>query len=585
MTIRTCRTISFLALAFFLKGLLLYPGEDEASKPKVKGFAGERIREKLDRGLVAVPLEGNRMYLGFRLLESDPPQAAFDILRRIDGGEQEKINREPLKTTTDFIDAPPAGARELAYSVRASNGAPSKEVKVRPAEKGKPYFSLPLREKTTFQKAGIADLNGDGRLDFVLKLPDSNVDPWYKYWKRSEGTYKIEVCLHDGTHLFRKDLGWSIERGIWYSPYIVYDLDGDGRAEIAIKTGEGDPRDAEGKVTSGPEYLSIWDGMTGVERTRIPWPSREGFTGPHAYNYYCRNQLCVAYLDGKTPCLVVVRGTYNTIKVVAYQFHDGKLQELWRWTDSEDGKLFRGQGAHSMHAVDIDGDGRDEVFLGSAVLDDNGTGLWSTGRGHPDHHYVGEIDPERPGLEVYYGIEPAKKRGAMCLVDARNGQEVWGLEEATRHVHSSGLCADIDPRHPGLECYAGERDFQDKRWLKTAKGELIDTQDLGLAPRAAFWDADPYKELVRGNRIHDYRGEDHLPRIEGRVIGIADILGDWREELIVSVPGELRIYTTTIPAKDRRVCLMQDSIYRLDVAIQAMGYTQIPMLSYCPSTQ
>jgi hypothetical protein len=133
-----------------------------------------------------------------------------------------------------------------------------------------------------------------------------------------------------------------------------------------------------------------------------------------------------------------------------------------------------------------------------------------------------------------------------------------------------------------MECYSGERDFPEKKWLWSAQGELIEMMAFGsLSPRAVYWDADPYRELHQGSRVADFRGETHTSSIEGRTIGFADVLGDWREELIVSVPGELRVYSTTIPAADRRVCLMQDPLYRNDVCIQAMGYTQCPMTSTC----
>jgi len=233
-----------------------------------------------------------------------------------------------------------------------------------------------------------------------------------------------------------------------------------------------------------------------------------------------------------------------------------------------------------MHAADIDGDGRDEVLIGSAVIDDNGSSLWSTGLGHPDHFYLGDLDPKRKGLEIYYGIEPRRSSNAMCMVDAATGKLLWGHDKPTRHIHSSGLVSDIDPKHPGAECYSGERDLKDKRWLRNSRGKVLSQKDLGgLAPRAAYWDADPQRELLRGGRIQKYKGPQ-LGEFSGRLVAVADILGDWREELIVSVSGEIRIYSTIIPAADRRVCLMRDPIYRIDVAHAAMGYMQVPMLSY-----
>jgi rhamnogalacturonan endolyase len=381
-------------------------------------------------------------------------------------------------------------------------------------------------------------------------------------------------------------LGWAIERGIWYSPMIVYDLDGDGRAEVCLKAGEGDPRDADGRVQTGPEFLVVLDGMTGKEKARTDWPKREDFP---SYNYASRNQMAVAYLDGKTPSLIVERGTYNVIQVLAYQYHNGVLQQQWRWEDQEEGGRYRGQGAHSMHAVDVDNDGRDEIFLGSAVLDDNGVGLWCTGLGHPDHHYVGDIDPERPGLEVFYGIETRREANGCCLVDAASGEVLWGLDLPTRHVHSTGMCADISAETPGRECYSSDTDSAKQsnlRWLFDARGNVLrDDLDWGFGLRAVHWDADPQRELIRGRKIFNY-GEDYGPDdLEGTLVGFGDILGDWREEIIVSVPGELRVYSTTFPARDRRACLMQDPLYRLDVCIQAMGYTQCPMTTDCLSAE
>lgn len=554
------------------------------ARPPVAGWADERVTERLGRGLVAIALPGGRVYLSWRLLADDPPGVGFHIYRRLGRGLPIRLTEQPIVRTCDFTDDSPVAGQPNFYFVRpvvdGTEGEASAVVNVEPSAEGRPYLSIPLQGEYTFQKCGIADLDGDGEYDFVIKQPNANVDPGEGYWKPSEGTYTVEAYLADGTFLWKRDLGWSIEQGIWYSPMIVWDLDGDGRAEVALKTApDEDLRDAEGKVQTGPEWLTVLDGMTGAQIAQVDWPSREGY---RSYNLASRNLMCVAYLDGRTPCIVVDRGTYGRMVVVAWQLRDGKLEELWRWDNTEAGGLYRGQGAHSMHAVDVDGDGRDEVFLGSAVLDDTGDPLWSTGLGHPDHHYVGDIDPTRPGLEVYYGIEPRQPADGCSLYDARTGEWLWGLDEPTRHVHSSGLCADIDPRYPGMECYSGERDFPEKRWLWSAQGELIEQVDLGgLAPRAVYWDADPQRELVRGSRIQKFRGSPVFEGLEGRVIGFADVVGDWREELIVSVPGELRIYTTTVPAEDRRVCLMQDPLYRADVAIQAMGYTQCPMTSTC----
>jgi rhamnogalacturonan endolyase len=409
-----------------------------------------------------------------------------------------------------------------------------------------------LRDKTTlFQKVGIADLNGDGVYDYVIKQPHQNIDPWHVYWQKSPDTYKIEAYLSDGTFLWSNDLGWAIERGIWYSPYIVGDLTGDGRAEVAAKIGEGDPRDEEGKVTSGPEYVVVWDGMTGREIARAPWPDRELFD---SYNYASRNQIAIAYLDGKTPCLLTLRGTYNRMLVHAYQLRDGRLERLWEYDNEPYGGLYWGQGAHFTQCADIDGDGRDEVLLGSAVLDDNGAPLWSTGRGHPDAFYLTDILPAHPGMEIAYVIETRQAAGGgLNVVDARTGRTIWKLDEPTRHVHGKGMCANIDPTRPGCEVYGADADghkLTENRWLFAADGTLLRRGTdcpWSFDISTVYWDADLQKEILRGSRISAYQGGTLAEGIAGRVILKADVLGDWREEIIASVDGELRIYTTPDP--------------------------------------
>jgi rhamnogalacturonan endolyase len=566
------------------------PLPDPNRKPKVEGFAKTRVEESLGRGVVALPKSDGSIYVGWRLLKDDPKGVAFNVFRRAGSQDTQKLTDKPLSQTTDFVDENPvAGARNEYVIIPVADGKagrPSEIAGASPSQEGRDYVSIKLDGDHTFQKCGIADLNGDGVYDYVIKSPNANIDPYVKYWKPSPETYKIEAYLADGTFLWRYDMGWAIERGIWYSPMLVYDLDGDGKAEVCLKAGEGDPRDDDGHVTTGPEYLLILDGMTGKEKTRADWPDRDDFP---SYNYASRNQMAVAFLDGKTPSLIVVRGTYNVIQVLAYEYRDGKLREQWRWNDAEEGGRYRGQGAHSMHSVDIDDDGRDEVFLGSAVLDDNGVGLWSTGLGHPDHHYVGDIDPSRPGLEVYYGVERRAPANGCCLVDATTGEILWGIDVPTRHVHSTGMCSDIDGSVPGIESYSSDTDAEKKsnvRWLFDAKGNVLrDDLDWKFGLKAVYWDADLQRELLRGRRIFDYGSDDTITNIEGSAVAYADVLGDWREELIVSVAGELRVYTTTIPAKDRRVCLMQDPLYRLDVCIQAMGYTQCPMTTGCLSAE
>ena len=582
------RFVGDAATLAWVDDVALVPWTPPAPKPRVKvtgyAFAGQRVREKLGRGVVAVPANKGKVHVSWRLLADDPESIGFHVYRRVGNGKLVRRTDKPVGKTTGFLDeAAPAGAA-CSYAVRAvtegKEGPASAEARV--ADDG--YLPIKLKGNYTFQKAGIADLDGDGRYDVVIKQPHSNIDPWYKYWHKSPGTYKLEAYRHDGTFLWRYDMGWAIERGIWYSPYVVADLDGDGKAEVAVKAGQGDPRDAEGKVRAGPEYLAILDGLTGKVRARVAWPDRKHFTGSHGYNYASRNQLGVAYLDGKTPCVIVERGTYNVILVDAYEFHGDKLRKLWSWSNRDEPRTYWGQGAHWMHSVDVDGDGRDEVVLGSAVLDDTGAGLWTTGLGHPDHAYVGDLDPTRAGLEIYYGMETRQKQAnGMCMVDAATSKVLWGHQGFTRHVHSCGMCSDIDANHVGAECYSADTDEKKKAaWarLRTSRGKVLSEEmTWGFGPRVVYWDADAQREILHRGRIRDYGGAQ-LAKITGQLVAVADVLGDWREEIITSVPGEMRIYVTPIAAVDRHVCLMQDPLYRADVVHAAMGYYQVPLLSY-----
>ncbi|MHC4096672.1 MAG: rhamnogalacturonan lyase family protein [Planctomycetota bacterium] len=532
--------------------------------------------EKLDRGLVALEREDGSVFLSWRLLDSDPEDIAFLISRFRPGGltvlnifdipylkgKQYQLTNRVYKTAEKDT-----GGKIYVYGLYKFSESSAKERTGISAERvgevtigltgqAKSYISIPLKGDYDFQKVGIGDLDGDG-----------TYDPYQKpsYWKRSPTTYKLEAYRLDGKMMWRYDMGWAIEVGIWYSPWIVYDVDGDGKAEVYCKAGEGDPREEAGHVESGPEYLVKIDGETGKVVAKTDWLSREGFS---QYNYYCRNFLTVAYLDGKRPSLIMQRGTYNLIKIQAL---DKNFKRIWYWESPQEKAKYRSQSAHGLITADVDGDGRDELVLGSAVLDDNGKGLWTSEMGHPDICYVADIDPDNSGLEIFYGIEPRRQTDAICVLDAKTGHKLWTHKEPTRHVHGQGMVGDILADSPGMEVFAGERDLK-KRWLYSAKGKLIEFRETGaLSPRAVWWDADPQKEVVVSGAIRDW-GKDPIQPVKGRVIAVVDCLGDYREEVITSLKGELRIYTTTIPASDRRPCLMQDHQYRLGVVAQTMGY-------------
>ena len=396
-------------------------------RPRVRGWATERRAPAMDRGVVAVRTQSGIAVL-WRLLSEDSANAAFHVFRRVDAGPPQRLTRTPVARTTFLLDPDLPSAGRIEYQIARSDGAAaaSKWAAASPHQAHDvPYVRIPLQGPYRSAKLGVGDLDGDGAYDYVVKQPGGSIAPYKKYWKRSKDTYKIEAYLSNGRFLWRRDLGWSIEAGIWYSPFVVADLTGDGRAEVAVKTGAGDPRDADGRVRTGAEWLSIWDGMTGREIARTPWPGRSGHTD---YNRASRNQLAVAYLDGKTPCVVALRGTYGLMKAEAYQLRHGQLLPLWRYCSEDCGPLYWGQGAHSTNVLDLDGDGRDEIVMGACCLDDNGAPLWCVGRGHNNFQYIGDIDPRRSGWEIFYGFEHRKTVGGAAVVDARTGQVMWQID-------------------------------------------------------------------------------------------------------------------------------------------------------------
>ena len=538
------------------------------------------------RGLIAVATPKKQAYLGWRLLGSDPTNIAFNVYRSTDGGKEIKLTPEPIRASTDFLDTTVSLNKSNRWLIKTVvNGEETGAVNstALPAKpKPQPYQSLNLKSNYVFSKVGIADLDGDGNLDFVIKQPQQVSDPGV--WKPSVDTFKIEAYRHDGKLLWRRDLGVNIEQGVWWSPMIVADFDGDGKAEVALKTAptDVDYRGMNGRVLTGPEYLSVLDGLTGQEISRVDWPARGDVAewGDKVGNRASRHLIGLAKLDGKRTSVLAMRGTYTKMLVDAYNLVGGKLETVWKWNGDNESPQVRGQGMHGVHAADLDGDGREEIVMGAAVIDDNGKALWNLNMGHPDVCYVTDVIPSNPGLEIAYGFETAQEKNGFCVVDAKSGKIIWGCDHMTTHVHSQGLLADIDPTNPGMEFYGGEKFLKD-RWLYSATdGKLLSREDFGsLAPNPIYWDdsyVKPY--LTREGDIVKYKG-GKLGKIEGKVIAIADILGDWREEIITSVPGELRIYTTTIPATRRNAWLMEDPIYRNDVSHVSMGYLYPPQLT------
>jgi rhamnogalacturonan endolyase len=561
------------------------------------GWATERIEEKINRGILALAIPDGKVYLGWRLLKTDPEGVAFNVYRSTEDAEPIKLNVQPITETTDFVDekAPldQANAWFIKPIINDVEQTASERVELPANPPVRQYQSIPLKDDIRASMVGIADLDGDGVYDFVVKHSTGRgKDPG----RISPNSGSVKYDGYNGKigeFMWRIDLGWNVDNGIWWTPMVVRDLDGDNKAEVCVRTSDYAatkedmyPSGQTGFLLDAPEYLAVYDGQTGKLIDKVNWIELGTVQdwGDNTGNRASRHMLAVAYLDGKTPAILAVRGIYGMMKIDAYVLKNKKLQKVWRWTNERAPFMYQGQGQHTVKTGDIDGDGCDEIINGSLAIDNDGRTMWGTGLGHGDRSYMGDIDPDHPGWEIWYIIEEPHPRNGACLVDARTGRILFGADEPTRDNElSSCMAADIDPSHPGLELAGG-------RFYYTSKGLRLEGN---IPPQGlmAWWDADLLREFIsrRGlakwidGSLESIEGV----QIEGSVLQVADILGDWREELVTVTGGELRIYSTTIPAVDRRVCLMQDPLYRNDICHHTMGYTDrhYPMTSYYLGTK
>jgi rhamnogalacturonan endolyase len=567
-----------------------------------------RQMEPLGRGLVAVAQDAGRVFVSWRFLGTDPAGTAFNLYRAAGAGSVVKLTREPLRGATCFLDATAPTNQPLTYTVRpVLNGrelpadAPAQ---LKSAAAPHPRLSIPLRTPSGYapNDASAGDLDGDGEYEIVLHQAGRGRD------NSQRGVTDppiLEAYKLDGSFLWRINLGRNIREGAHYTQFMVYDLDGDGRAEVACKTADGtvdgqgkiigdakaDYRNPGGYVLDGPEYLTIFDGKTGAALATtnyVPVRGRVADWGDNYGNRVDRFLACVAYLDGQRPSLVMCRGYYTRAVLAAWNWRDGQFTQVWTF-DSDDGApgnaAYCGQGNHNLSVGDVDDDGCDEIVYGSCCIDHNGRGLYSTGLGHGDALHLSDLDPGHPGLEFFGIHERPRHTNGAAMLEARTGRVLWGLPSPDV---GRGVAFDIDPRHPGCECWAAG---QGLGGLYNCKGEKISDRKPRSCNFGVWWDGDLLRELLDRNTISKWNWESEtetrLLTAEGcqsnngskaTPVLCADLLGDWREEVILRSADnqELRVFTTTLPTAHRLPTLMHDPQYRLSVAWQNVAYNQPP---------
>jgi rhamnogalacturonan endolyase len=598
-------------------------------------FAARQM-EFLDRGLIAVPAKKG-VLVSWRKVYEDADNLQFDLYRN-----GEKITTQAIVNKSNFLDAQ-AGA-DAVYELRQAEQtiASTKDWE-------KNYLSVPLNKpadaKTpdgetysyTANDASLGDLDGDGRYEIILKWDPINAKD------NSQGGYTgnalIDAYTLEGKQLWRIDLGKNIRAGAHYTQFMVYDFDGDGRAEIAMKTADG-TTDAEGKIIGdvkadwvshsgelevgdrtgsvvtadgklmgqlkgrilkGPEYFSVFEGATGKLLDTVPYipqraPGNDNPTsdemkiiwGDGYANRSERYLAGVAYLDGERPSVIMARGYYARTVVAAYDFRNGKISTRWVFDSSAEGipHHYAGQGNHQLSVADIDADGMDEIIYGAMTIDSDGSPKWTTNLGHGDAMHVSDLDPENPGLEKFGVHEDIRGNGAIgsALINLGNGKIIW--KKSAEKDTGRGVAFDIDPRHAGAENWASNSNE-----LFNIKGEVIAPVRPSQMNFAVWWDGDLLRELLDGNGIYkwdwNHNQVDTLLVAEGATSNngtkatpalSADLFGDWREEVILRAVDNksLRIYATAIPSEFGFTTLMQNPQYRVAIAWQNSAYNQPP---------
>ena len=658
--------------------------------------------EYLDRGLTVVPAKNKGMFVSWRMLGTDDEdRTTFDILRN---GAAIAKN----VYLTNYTDANGSATAEYRIVTKIDGEPVDTTNAVQPW--AQTSLTIPIDRPATGtggctytpNDCSVGDVDGDGQYELFLKWDPSNSKD--NSQSGTTGNVFIDCYRLDGTRLWRIDLGPNIRAGAHYTQFMVYDFDGDGRAEMMVKTAPGSIdgtgrfvnqaatdsvirshannktyRNSSGHILQGAEYLTLFEGMTGCAlHTTWYLPGRAGTGGsnengselgkvstfPNGFwgdNYGNRSErylAAVASIDGadSPACAIFCRGYYTQAYVWAVSFDGTRLHTRWLHaspskmqsvvfgpydpsltfqpivvdgdslqrkglksapkntsgiTEAQtiDGSVasrtLYSNGNHNLSVADVDGDGCDEIIWGSAALDHDGTLLYATGLGHGDAIHVGDLLPDRPGLEVYQIHEERLQGGfgAWDLHDAATGEIIY-IGGSDGVDNGRGMAADISKDYRGQEFWS----YDDNNPRRADNGKYA-----GLGAQSCnfriYWNGDLQDELLDGHYASHTEGDekifdyvDHVYITEGnarRIVDLtnrslcnttkmtpclsADLLGDWREEMVLwdyNNPTALYIHTTDIETKYRVPTLMHDHTYRMGVCWQSTAYNQPPHLGY-----
>ncbi len=626
-------------------------GADDTTVEILYNYDGaDHIRqmEKLGRGLVAVNTD-NGVYLSWRLLGTE---ANVENISHSPDFEIYKNGTRLCEVTdsTNYLDT--SGTSEDVYTVGITDGEQCETVSVW----NQNYTDIPLiappdetiapgieNAETTASfapsDASCGDLDGDGEYELVIKWTSKEVDvgkPDYC------GTVHLDAYELDGTKMWENTiaLGRNIYSSAHTLQFVVYDLDGDGKAEIVCQTSLGS-KDALGTyvskaanpqtnadiynisdteneetdyrndygdlITTGEEFLTAFSGETGVAIDTIHLPNKRVSAASFGDDYGNRCNRFVAdvsYLDGERPYAVFVRGYYARTTVSGVSLKDGRLSCDYQYDTlsgqpgyTQGNELYEGNGNHNMTSADVDDDGRDEIILGGICIETDNTSTmktkWCTFRGHGDALHIGDYDPTHKGMEfftVHEGGGWTNQNVALdygaSVIDASTGETLFhkaGSKDTGRglmaNVGAGGYYQIAAASNVGGYYAMGNNTFEE--------GVSIGTNFR------IFWDGDIFDETLDGTAVSAWNGSRMAQIFNAngcvKVNGTkstpslqADLFGDWREELVypTSDYSALRVYTTTDLTQYKLPTLMHDPVYRSGVASEQSAYNQPPHIGF-----
>ncbi len=586
----------------------------------------QRQTDHLDRGLVAMKVSGG-VYLSWRILAEEYYDVTYNVYR--DGT---KITDEPI-SVSNFTDK--SGTTSSKYTVAAVIGGKEQDQCQAPDVWASSYKEIRLTHegiKSTLipNDACCADVDGDGELEILMKFDNwSEIEQSYpKNGPKVGGVdtkeYSIfEVLKQDGTRLWWVNCGPNMgdfqnnEQNI-----VAYDWDGDGKAEAIMRAADGtvihkadgttytvgeknvNYRAATGGGTNwfmhdGAEYLVYMNGATGEVYQCIDYPLKRLENGENDLNaawgdgYGHRSSkhfFGAPYFDGKKPSIFLARGIYTRHKMIAYDVDPAthKLKVRWQWYCNANGP-WKGNGYHNYCVADVDWDGRDEIIFGSMVIDDNGKGLSTTGLGHGDAEHVGDLNPYIHGHEIYACLEDhpgnnyrdattskiyhrfvAGNDDGRCMAGNFTNAFPGGLGHSARE---GAISLITNEAVSGLDATGVDQNFRiywDGDLCEESFNYINGKNTEGCIHKHGSWT--PIYTCAGSLTNNDTKG---TPCYQG------DILGDWREEIIMrTANNNIRIYSTPTATKFRNYSLWHDHQYRNAMVWQMCGYNQPPRPSY-----